>query len=220
MICIYCSTEFATKGTLKRHLVTKRCKFKVFLEDGNKAFEFIEEHNKTLELSKSLQRKIEELDCLKKELLNKNLMLSHQKMLLKQEYMDLHFNQDQINLNQELINYYSNKTNVFYAFLLKYNDEYYCKFGLVGELRTFQERIKEHKKEFKYISFFNVIECSNIHKVESDFKKSSLFCLNKVTIPKKCGIGVHIEIIKLNEFLTANLIKEEMIRVAGERILG
>ena len=36
MICIYCSTEFVTKSTLKRHLVNKRCKFKVFLEDGNK----------------------------------------------------------------------------------------------------------------------------------------------------------------------------------------
>jgi hypothetical protein len=166
------------------------------------------------------------LDKLKQELLIKDEMLKHQKILLqkqklkeKQDSIDLHFNQDQINLSQELINSYSNKKNVFYAFLLKYNDEYYCKFGLVGDLRTFKGRIKEHKTEFRYISFFNVIECSNIHKVESDFKKSSLFCINKVNIPKKCGVGVHIEIIKLNEFITTDLIKEEMRRVAGERIL-
>jgi hypothetical protein len=44
-ICVYCSSEFATKSTLKRHLVNKRCTFKVFLEDGEKAFEFIEKLN-------------------------------------------------------------------------------------------------------------------------------------------------------------------------------
>lgn len=43
--CIYCSNEFATKSTLKRHLVNKRCTFKVFLEDGDKAFEFMEKLN-------------------------------------------------------------------------------------------------------------------------------------------------------------------------------
>ena len=206
--------NFTRKDSLKRHIMTKKCSY-INLEFCEKSYQIIN----------ILETQKQELENLKQELENKDLMLSHQKMLLQQiqiqdkEYKT-YFGLEQENLNQELINYYYNKNNIFYAFLFKYHDEIYCKFGLVGELREFKERIKEHKTEFKYISFFNVIQCSNIHKVESEFKETSLYNMNKVKIPKKCGIGEHIEIIKLNEFITQDVIKEEMINVAGQRILS
>jgi hypothetical protein len=57
-----------------------------------------------------------------------------------------------------------------------------------------------------------------ILKVESDFKETALVSMNKVKIPKKYG-GNHTEIIKLSELVTIETIKEEMIKVAGDRML-
>lgn len=42
--------------------------------------------------------------------------------------------------------------------------------------------------------------------------------MNKVKIPKKNG-GNHTEIIKLSEIITSEIIKEEMIKVAGDRMI-
>ena len=131
---------------------------------------------------------------------------------------NLQFNQDQINTSKKLINYYGNKRDIFYMFSFRYLEELYAKFGIVGELRDFYERVRQHMTEFENICFHNVIQCSNISKVESDFKETALFSMNKVKIPKKNG-GNHTEVIKLSELITTNIIKDEMIKVAGERMI-
>ena len=128
------------------------------------------------------------------------------------------FNQDQINTSKKLINYYGDKKDIFYMFSFKHDLEWYVKYGVVGELREFHERVQEHLLEFSKICFHNIIQCSNIYKVESDFKESALVQMNKVKIPKKNG-GNHVEIIKLSEIVTVDVIKEEMIKVAGDRML-
>jgi hypothetical protein len=43
--------------------------------------------------------------------------------------------------------------------------------------------------------------------------------MNKIKLPKKHGFGFHIEIIKLSEAITTNVISEEMIKIADNRIL-
>ena len=128
------------------------------------------------------------------------------------------FNQDQINTSKKLINYFGDKTDIFYMFSFRYIEEWYAKYGIVGEVREFHERVRQHIDEFEEICFHNIIKCSNIYKVESDFKNSALVQINKVKIPKKYG-GNHTEIIKLSELVTTEIIKEEMIKVAGDRML-
>jgi hypothetical protein len=131
---------------------------------------------------------------------------------------NLLFNQDQINTSKKLVNYFGDKTDIFYMFSFRYAEEWYTKYGIVGEVREFHERVRQHIDEFEEICFHNIIKCSNIYKVESDFKNSALVQMNKVKIPKKYG-GNHTEIIRLSEIVTTEVIKEEMIKVAGERIL-
>jgi hypothetical protein len=131
---------------------------------------------------------------------------------------NLLFNQDQINTSKRLVNYYGDKKDIFYMFSFKYVEEWYAKYGIVGELREFHQRVQEHITEFTDICFHNIIQCSNIYKVEADFKESALVQMNKVKIPKKNG-GNHVEIIKLSEIVTADIIKEEMIKIAGDRML-
>jgi phage anti-repressor protein len=128
------------------------------------------------------------------------------------------FNQDQINTSKRLVNYYGDKRDIFYMFSFKYLDEWYAKYGIVGEVRDFHERVKQHNSEFKDICFHSVMQCSHINKVESEFKETALVSVNKVKIPKKYG-GNHTEIIKLSEIVTIDVIKEEMIKVAGDRML-
>lgn len=128
------------------------------------------------------------------------------------------FNQDQINTSNKLITHYGDKNNIFYMFSFLFNEEYYAKFGIVHEVRGFHNRVQEHIKEFDYICFHNIMHCSNITKVEADFKETALFNLNKVKIPKK-NAGNHIEIIKLSEIITTEVIKQEMIKVAGDRMI-
>ena len=128
------------------------------------------------------------------------------------------FTQDLINTSKKLINYYGNKNDIFYMFSFKLAEEWYAKYGIVGELREFHERISQHIAEFEQICFHNIIQCSNICKVEADFKNSSLVMMNKTKVPKKYG-GNHTEIIKLSELVTTETIKQEMIKVAGERML-
>ena len=128
------------------------------------------------------------------------------------------FTQDLINTSKKLINYYGNKNDIFYMFSFKLAEEWYAKYGIVGELREFHERISQHIAEFEQICFHNIIQCSNICKVEADFKNSSLVMMNKTKVPKKYG-GNHTEIIRLSELVTTDTIKQEMIKVAGERML-
>jgi hypothetical protein len=132
--------------------------------------------------------------------------------------LNLIFNQDQINTSNKLIAYYGDKSNIFYMFSFLFNDEYYAKFGIVLGVREFHRRVQEHIKEFEYICFHNILQCSNVTKVESDFKETSLFNMNKAKIPKK-NTGNHLEIIKLSEIITTEVIKNEMIKVAGDKMI-
>ena len=138
--------------------------------------------------------------------------------VVQQQQQNVLFNQDQINTSKRLINYYGDKRDIFYAFLFKYKDELYSKYGIAGEVRDFYKRIEEHVLEFNDICFYNVMSCNNVDKVESDFKETALVSMNKVKIPKKYG-GNHTEIIKLSEIVTTEVIKEEMYKVAGERMI-
>ncbi len=131
---------------------------------------------------------------------------------------NLLFNQDQINTSNKLIAYYGDKTNIFYMFSFLYLNEMYAKFGVVGEVREFHKRVQEHIAEFENVYFYNIMQCSNITKVEADFKETALVSMNKAKIPKKNG-GNHVEIIKLSEIVTLEVIKEEMIKVAGTRMV-
>jgi hypothetical protein len=135
-----------------------------------------------------------------------------------QTQQNLLFNQDQINISNKLVDYYGNKKDIFYLFSFIYLEKLYAKFGIVGEVREFHKRVHEHVKEFESICFHNILQCSNITKVESDFKETSLYNMNKVKIPKKNG-GNHIEVIKLSEIITTSVIKEEMVKIAGERMI-
>jgi hypothetical protein len=131
---------------------------------------------------------------------------------------NLLFNQDQINTSNKLIAYYGDKTNIFYMFSFLYLNEMYAKFGVVGEVREFHKRVQEHIAEFEDINFYNIMQCLNVTKVEADFKETALVSMNKAKIPKKNG-GNHVEIIKLSEIVTLEVIKEEMIKVAGTRMV-
>ena len=62
------------------------------------------------------------------------------------------------------------------------------------------------------------VQIATLSKIESDFKEIALVSMNKVKIPKKHG-GNHTKIIKLSELITTEVIKEEMIKVAGDRML-
>jgi hypothetical protein len=128
------------------------------------------------------------------------------------------FNKDQINHSNNLINHFKDRKDIFYMFSFKYLEEWYSKFGIVGEVREFYNRVLEHQKEFKDICFHVVLQCNNVYKIENEFKETSLYYINKTKIPKKNG-GSHVEILKLSEIVTTESIKNEMIRVAGDRIL-
>lgn len=131
---------------------------------------------------------------------------------------NLLFNQDQINTSNKLIAYFGDKKDIFYLFSFIYLEKLYAKFGIVGEIREFHKRVQEHIKEFESICFHNILQCSNITKVEADFKETALYTMNKVKIPKKNG-GNNIEVIKLSKIITTSVIKEEMIKIAGERMI-
>lgn len=137
---------------------------------------------------------------------------------VKKENIQEDIIQNQINTSKKLIDYYSDKKNIFYMFSFKYFEELYVKYGIVGELRNFKERVKEHMREFKDICFHNIIQCEHVTKIESDFKNTLFVITNKVKIQKKYG-GYHTEIIKLNELVTINIIKEEMIKIAAKNVL-
>lgn len=128
------------------------------------------------------------------------------------------FNKDQINNSNRLIEHFGNKKDVIYMFSFKHSEEWYAKFGIVGELREFHNRVKEHQKEFGDVCFHLVMHCSNIYKIENDFKETALHMINKTKIPKKNG-GFHVEILKLSEIVTTEKIKKEIIKIAGDRIL-
>lgn len=129
------------------------------------------------------------------------------------------FTPEQINNSNRLINHFGPQKDIFYMFSFKYLEDMYAKFGIVGNLREFHNRVDEHKSEFGEICFHYTVKCRDVTLVESEFKNSSLYRLNKSKIPKKYGTGSHIEIIKLSEAITTDIVREEMNKIADDRIL-
>jgi hypothetical protein len=133
--------------------------------------------------------------------------------------LEITFTPEQINNSNRLINHFGHQKDIFYMFSFKYEGEMYAKFGIVGHLREFHKRVEEHKIEFGEICLHYTVKCKDVSLVESEFKNTSLYRMNKVKIPRKNSSGHHIEIIKLSEAITSDTVKEEMNKIADGRIL-
>jgi phage anti-repressor protein len=155
---------------------------------------------------------------IKLEEINMEYMKETQISEVNERQIQQTFSQDQIHHSNDLISHFGDKTNIFYAFLFKYTDSLYVKFGITRETRGFYNRIQEHLSEFNEICFFNVLEVSDPNKIESDFKDTSLVSLNREKVPRKNG-GNHNEIIKLSNTVTSHKIKSLMTSIAGDKIL-
>jgi len=131
---------------------------------------------------------------------------------------NLSFTRDQINQSKKLITKYGDKSDIFYTMLFNYEQTQYVKFGIV-HTRPLQIRYLEHEKEFEKICCVSAIQCKEVSKVESEFKKTS-FCLsNKSQVPKSDGVGYHTEVFQLTENITLDTIKKEIIDTIGDRAL-
>jgi phage anti-repressor protein len=133
------------------------------------------------------------------------------------------FSQDEINNSRRLLEHFGPKGSVFYMLVFKYLEEQYAKIGIVMDRRQLHTRFGEHQSEFGEVCLHLVIQCSDINTVEAEFKETSFFRTNKVTIPKKSSKNknkpsFHTEILKLSELVTTETIKEKMKLVAGDRI--
>ncbi|MDD4938238.1 MAG: hypothetical protein PHX34_04480 [Candidatus Shapirobacteria bacterium] len=130
------------------------------------------------------------------------------------------FNQDQINHSKKLIAHFGDKMNIMYLFSFMYLSKWFGKIGSVRGVREFHNRVTENKSDFGDIAFHSAIQCSDIEKVESDFKNTALFKMNqaKNVIQNKNG-GFHSEVFYLSETATLNTFAEEMIKTAGDRII-
>ena len=133
---------------------------------------------------------------------------------------NLLFTQDQLNNSKNLLTYFGEKTNIFYMFLIYSNGKFYIKFGIV-HLRDFKVRFMEHCKEFntENICCVFAIQCKEVTKLESEFKKTLFYMLNKKEIQKSNGSGFHTEIFELDSDITSNKIKTEIMKVVGDRII-
>jgi hypothetical protein len=129
------------------------------------------------------------------------------------------FTPEQINNSNRLINHFGPQKDIFYMFSFKHLEDMYAKFGIVGNLREFHNRVDEHKSEFGEICFHYSVKCRDVALVESEFKNTSIYKMNKSKIPKKYGTGFHVEIIKLSEVITTDIVREEMNKIADDRIL-
>lgn len=79
-------------------------------------------------------------------------------------------------------------------------------------------RYNEHFNEFgPEICVLDAFQSPDITTIESEHKNSIFFRQHKSVIPKKSG-GNHTEIYELTETLTYQMIKSEILKVAGPRI--
>ena len=135
------------------------------------------------------------------------------------------FTSDQLNESNRLLRVFAKQTDVFYAIQISYRGELYLKFGIV-HIRPFEQRYKEHLAEFaedrdwRDICISHAMQCTEPAKVESEFKKSLFFKVNRYPVlPKSNGIGFHSEVIKLTKSVTASDIIKKLVDVAGSRII-
>ena len=128
----------------------------------------------------------------------------------------LNFNQ--INNSKQLLSHFGGKTNVLYMLIFYLNEKWYLKFGIVN-VRPFFERFNEHFLELgPEICVMDAFQSPDITIIEAEHKSSTFFRQHKTILPKKSGIGNHTEIYELSETLTYQMIKGEILKVAGERV--
>ena len=128
----------------------------------------------------------------------------------------LNFNQ--INNSKQLLSHFGSKTNVLYMLQFYLNEKWYLKFGIVN-VRPFFERFNEHLLELgPDLCVMDVFQSPDITLIESEHKSTAFFKQHKNILPKKNGVGNHTEIYELSETLTYQMIQNEILKVAGERI--
>ena len=128
----------------------------------------------------------------------------------------LNFNQ--LNNSKQLLSHFGSKTNVLYMLQFYLNEKWYLKFGIVN-VRPFFERFNEHLLELgPDLCVMDVFQSPDITLIESEHKSTAFFKQHKSILPKKNGIGNHTEIYELSETLTYQMIQNEILKVAGERI--
>jgi hypothetical protein len=131
------------------------------------------------------------------------------------------FSKDQFNNSKKLLNHFGDDTDIMYTILFEYNGKIYIKLGMVHIL-TFNKRHEKHVVSFgegdiKSICIYSAIKCKDVAKVESEFKKTPFYNINKTNITVN---GRNFtEIIELTDNVTAEMIKERIHKVAGDRIL-
>jgi hypothetical protein len=136
--------------------------------------------------------------------------------VFRQEVQGL-LNYNQINNSKQLLLHFGSKTNVLYMLIFYYESSWYLKFGIV-HVRPFFERYNEHFNELgPDICVLDAFQSPDITMIESEHKNTTFFKQHKSMIPKKSG-GNHTEIYELSETLTYQMIKSEILKVAGERI--
>ena len=128
----------------------------------------------------------------------------------------LNFNQ--VNNSKQLLSHFGSKTNVLYMLQFYLNEKWYLKFGIVN-VRPFFERFNEHLSELgPDLCVMDVFQSPDITLIESEHKSTIFFKQHKSILPKKNGLGNHTEIYELSETLTYQMIQNEILKVAGERI--
>ena len=134
------------------------------------------------------------------------------------EEVAIRLNYDQINNSKQLLSHFGSKTDIFYMLLFSLTECWYLKFGIVN-LRCFYERYNEHVIEFgPDICVVDAFQSPDVTKIESEHKNSAFFKQHSIKLPKKSGNGNHIEIYQLSETLTYNKIKQEILKIANDRI--
>jgi hypothetical protein len=133
----------------------------------------------------------------------------------------VYFSRDQLNNSKKLLARSGGETDLMYAILFVYNGILYMKFGIVY-IRLFDTRYMEHvttlgNGDINGICIYLAIKCKDVAKIESDFKKTTFYKMNKTDITIN-GTN-YTEIIELTDNITADTIKEEIIKVAGDRII-
>jgi hypothetical protein len=138
---------------------------------------------------------------------------------------NLLFTPDQLNISKRLIAYYADKLDMMYGLQFYRDNILIQKVGSVPT-RKFIERHTDHKTgksglidrtgEICYNFMFQMKDPS---RVESEFKASSFYQLNKIEIPRVTGDGTLTEIFELKQDLTSEMIKQELIKTAGDRII-
>jgi hypothetical protein len=103
-----------------------------------------------------------------------------------QNNINVHFTRDQLNHSKKILTSFGGRTNVLYNILFIYNGILYVKFGIVY-IRLFDARYMEHvttlgEGDITGICIYSAMECNDVSKIESDFKKTMFYKMNKTDL--------------------------------------